>query len=660
MTGVHWYNTERPENATRGICPNEQGGLVSVVKHKLSNVLLDIDERVSAFPGMYYRLEDAEGRAALAPWDDAVGGLRLTQRTDFTTYFGSCSLAKWKRYAQVNEVQLHIELSGGPCDIVLQEAAKGAVCPVEIARFASNETATDADDPTGGGKGPIVLDLAFPASDALLLSFAIEPHGETVLHEAHYFTLVDEAQVNPVRLALSTTTFKKEDYIIPNIGLISKEVLQSDEPIAEHFHMFVVDNGRTLDAEAVSGNGITVIPNANTGGAGGFARGMMAALDEDDSTEPFTHILLMDDDVVMSPESLKRTYNLLALAQGKYRDAFVNGAMLAIEQPNRKIEDVAHVLRTGGYRALMGGHDSLLVDDLAEVLESETVDVEVPNAYGAWWYSCIPMSVVREKGLPLPLFVRCDDVEYGVRAQGTYMTMSGICVWHEGFDDRFRPSVDCYQYVRNFLVMNAMDGCSSDAAFMQRIQRNMRFFLRTMYYDAVELFLDGIEDYMKGPEFLVHADGEQLMKSNGSRNEKLAPVDQLDSAIREALVLKPGYLSTEYETPLFVKLWRTLPYDRHLLPDALLRDKPVAMLYSLPGCLTPAAMATKTLVAMDQRGKNACVRRMDKERYRAIKKRWHAVMRDYRQRGDEVRASYKAAMPYLTSREFWERYLDMR
>ena len=256
--------------------------------------------------------------------------------------------------------------------------------------------------------------------------------------------------------------------------------------------------------------------------------------------------------------------------------------------------------------------------------------------------------------------MRCDDVEYGVRAQGTYMTMSGICVWHEGFDDRFRPSVDCYQYVRNFLVMNAMDGCSSDAAFMQRIQRNMRFFLRTMYYDAVELFLDGIEDYMKGPEFLVHADGEQLMKSNGSRNEKLAPVDQLDSAIREALVLKPGYLSTEYETPLFVKLWRTLPYDRHLLPDALLRDKPVAMLYSLPGCLTPAAMATKTLVAMDQRGKNACVRRMDKERYRAIKKRWHAVMRDYRQRGDEVRASYKAAMPYLTSREFWERYLDMR
>ena len=56
--------------------------------------------------------------------------------------------------------------------------------------------------------------------------------------------------------------------------------------------MFVVDNGRTLDAEGLSDDLITVIPNENVGGAGGFARGMIAALESD---EDFTHVLLMDD-----------------------------------------------------------------------------------------------------------------------------------------------------------------------------------------------------------------------------------------------------------------------------------------------------------------------------------------------------------------------------
>ena len=59
----------------------------------------------------------------------------------------------------------------------------------------------------------------------------------------------------------------------------------------------------------------------------------------------FTHVLLMDDDVKVSSESLKRTYNLLALAQGKYKNAFINGAMLAIEEPNQQFEDVSFVIK---------------------------------------------------------------------------------------------------------------------------------------------------------------------------------------------------------------------------------------------------------------------------------------------------------------------------
>ena len=152
-----------------------------------------------------------------------------------------------------------------------------------------------------------------------------------------------------IRDRLCTTTFLKEDYIIPNIELVKNEVLAADDVIAKNFHMFVIDNGRTLDAEALSDEGVTILPNPNVGGSGGFARGMMEAMKHD---ENFTHVLLMDDDVSISTESLRRTFNLLSLATGKYKNAFINGAMLVAEEPNRQFEDVSYVVNSGAYRCV--------------------------------------------------------------------------------------------------------------------------------------------------------------------------------------------------------------------------------------------------------------------------------------------------------------------
>ena len=47
-----------------------------------------------------------------------------------------------------------------------------------------------------------------------------------------------------------------------------------------------------------------------------------------------------------------------------------------------------------------------------EILYNE---IEEHSDYSAWWYCCMPMRVVREDNLPFPLFIRGDDVEYGLR-----------------------------------------------------------------------------------------------------------------------------------------------------------------------------------------------------------------------------------------------------
>lgn len=622
---------------------------MNYIDHTLSNIVLP--KGAEPLGGWDLYIKTSEG-SVCAP---EINGCLLQGSVDFFTYFNACSLAKWKKYAGIKRVYLHLEFAN-------EAINKEYACTIQF--FGRSYLDSAASSLASGvrltstmGKtkenGSLVFDLLIPETDYEVIGFALDVRGGVVLEKAYYYARVAEEQINPVKIALCTTTFLKEDYIIPNIELVKNEVLAADDVIAKNFHMFVIDNGRTLDAEALSDEGVTVLPNPNVGGSGGFARGMMEAMKHD---ENFTHVLLMDDDVSISTESLRRTFNLLSLATGKYKNAFINGAMLVAEEPNRQFEDVSYVVNSGAYASVKS--NKYYMDQQQYIVRNEHIDVEIPKAYGAWWFSCIPVSAIEQVGLPLPLFVRCDDVEYGMRAKPIYMTMNGICVWHDGFMGRSRASVDSYQYVRNFLIMIAMTDCSSQDLFMLRMERALRLQLRVMSYDAADLILDGIADYLKGPDYFASLNGEEVIKRNAKKNEKLVPLDELAEPYRNVTYNKRLLGDQSYIKP-FLKLMRTLPYDRHLLPDVLLRDTPEAVFYSGLSILSPRTIGTKTLVAIDLEGNQGAVRHMDRERYQQIMDRWKALKSELKERGDEVRAAYKEAQLYLTSTEFWEKYLGL-
>ncbi|MEG0375653.1 MAG: glycosyltransferase [Raoultibacter sp.] len=608
-----------------------------MITYRLSNVLVKLDDFTAQYPELYYRCMSSS-------YDAAAEALSFEGSVDFFTYFNAFSAAKWKRYTVVEQVFLHLELAGDSCDVFEVHAEADAQVTTQGTTSLAAFDGSDAFEP---------LELELPLGENSLVSFCLKSSGTTRVKNAYYFTKVADDAVRPIGLALATTTFKKEEYIQGNIEAVKREVLASDEPIASRFHMFVVDNGRTLDAAALSSDGVTVLPNDNVGGAGGFARGMMEAMASDMGA---THVLLMDDDVRVSPESFKRTFNMLALANDRYKDAFVSGAMLALEQPNKQYEDVAVVRKDGVYDRIK---PDLMVDTVSDIVRNEQIDVEIENAYGAWWYCCIPLAAIEKNGLPLPLFVRCDDVEYGMRSEPTIMTMNGICVWHDGFEGRFRASVDCYQYVRNFLIMIAVDQKSSERLFMLRLARTFSVYMRSMNYESAELLLDGLEDYLKGPTFIQEASGEELMVQNGKKNEKLIPVAELDPQVMRDLEIDYSMLGGEDKRSVLTKLFEMIPHDRHMLPDVLLRNKPAAVYYSrgaYPGWKT---MGRKVLVALDATGENGHVRIMDKARYRHLKKRYKALVSEHKQRKDELSKAYRDAAPYMTSREFWESYLGM-
>ncbi|MBR3226135.1 MAG: glycosyltransferase [Atopobiaceae bacterium] len=581
-----------------------------------------------------------------ATYDANDGELVARGDVDFTTYLNALSIGKWRQYANVGGVCLRLELRGDAATVYGTCLRPGSA---EVERGSAPLARIEPSDDWQ------MTDVSVPVPEGThIVSFALVSEGEVRLRGGSWYTQVNEAAINEVRLGIATTTFRKETYVTRNIEAIRTELFGGSDGACDKFHLFVVDNGRTLDAEALSDNNVTVIPNPNVGGSGGFARGMMAALDAD-----CTHVLLMDDDVRVFPESFKRTYNLLSLVNERYAQAFVEGGMLNMEDPNILFEDVATVKRDGMYYSV---NRSVPIDTVEGMGAVEATDVELPRTYGAWWYCCIPTSVVRSKGLPLPLFVRCDDVEYGLRCEATFMTMNGICVWHERFEGRFKGSVDSYQLTRNFLIMAACDNLDKSIvrAFMMRFRRTFHIFLRSMNYDTCDLMLDGLADYLKGPSFIAEADGEKLLMKNGKKNEPLVDVEELDSQIIGAAKPDHRYLAAERDRGMLLKTLEMIPHDRHVLPDVLLSKDPAPMYFSRGAYPARKTMRHSVLVAYDRTGKKAHIRTMDRARWARLRERMHVLMAEYRKRNNEVVAEYRDAMPYLTSREFWEDYLERR
>ena len=201
---------------------------------KLANVLLESNDRFQDYPSLYCRTSKS------VPFDESKGAFTLFpyEKFDFATFFNVFSNKKWRRYTVVDNVHVHLELCGD-CEVSFIEIRETLAKPKRIRlgaeRIASQEFKT--------------IEFEFNNENAELLSFEIVTYGLCLFRNGYYYSQVNEADVRPVELALATTTFRQEQFIIPNIELIKSRILESDEVMNAHFHLHVVDNGRTLDAE---------------------------------------------------------------------------------------------------------------------------------------------------------------------------------------------------------------------------------------------------------------------------------------------------------------------------------------------------------------------------------------------------------------------------
>ena len=620
---------------------------------KFANIVLEHNERSVGYPGLYCRADQP------FVYETEAGAWRLYDkgRFDFTTYFNSLSVMKLRRYTSATKFFLHLEVKGAACTYCQTVADSFSAHPKRLEDTAIALAASDEWQS---------IDVEIVASDEIVLTgFELVCDGPVYIANGSYSVEVP-GELRDCELALATTTFKKEAFIEHNIGLIRKEILESDDEIARHFTMHVIDNGRTLDVERLAGGAITISPNDNVGGAGGFTRGMIEAMEQ---TPRATHVLLMDDDVAVSPESIKRTYNLIRMLNDEYAEAFISGAMLNYEVGDEQWEDTGFMTKQGTFAPAKPPLRFSKFEDLVynEVFSIPKEIVKLDQRYAAWWYCCIPVSVIEKNGLPLSVFVRCDDAEYGVRCKPRIVTMNSLCIWHLSFHVRYNAAVERYQTTRNTMIAQATTGFAPKSDFMYEMHNNIRLELKKFGYANAELVLDAFEDFMKGPDFFSTPGvaEETFMRANRNK-EKLVSFDELQ---RQAHALGLTDFDIKKLDRQFVdsdkprtRLQRMADYafDNH---QRLLVNKGQGYaVIPVVGWAYPAGVirGKKYLIVIDWYNRCGAIRKKDSARYAAIEKRYKEDMKRYKREIKGLREQYASRREELTSLAFWKRYLGMQ
>lgn len=300
---------------------------------------------------------------------------------------------------------------------------------------------------------------------------------------------------NEVKLAIVTTTFKNEDLIDENIS----NLLSSEEIKKENIEVIVIDNASTYDPD-FEDERFHLIQQGNVGGSGGFTRGIFEVVHGRLSDEGFTHILLMDDDIKLHLSSILRIFTFYKYSQSKVT---LGGAMLDLNRPNYMFEAGAFSCR----RTVIGSHNDVTYEEASTPTNLNSIGKCTNYDYCGWWFYSFPVSAVEEIGLPKPLFIRGDDVDYGERLnQADYKVycLGGVGVWHLHFLEKPISWVVYYVF-RNHLILLSTSHKNRgwNKKSILRFLHNTIFYNLCQYdYGHAALVLQAVEDFLEGPDYL--------------------------------------------------------------------------------------------------------------------------------------------------------------
>ncbi|HEU0041909.1 MAG TPA: glycosyltransferase, partial [Jiangellaceae bacterium] len=414
------------------------------------------------------------------------------------TYFNGFAAGYWRRWTVVTDVRLTVTVSGAGAHVVVYRSmANGRSQRVESQTTTSHERTTFEFD----------LSLT-PFQDGGWYWFdLIADDDDAVLEEAVWDADVPADRAETGSVTVGITTMNRPDFCAKLIGQLGADdevrALLDEVLVMEQGTQKVVDDAHFAKAEASLEGRLRVIEQANLGGSGGFARAQLETLRAGRST----YVLFLDDDIVAEPESILRTVTFGDLAR---RPTIVGGHMFSIFSKSR-LHSYGEIVNR--YRFWWMSPPSVEPDwdfGARNLRSTRWLHRRVDVDFNPWFMCLIPTSVVREIGLGLPLFIKWDDSEYGVRAQAAgypTVTLPGAAVWHVPWTDK-NDALDwqAYFHQRNRFVAALLHSPFKHGGRLVRESFNHQVkHLVSMQYSTVELRHKALEDLLMGPEQL-HAD----------------------------------------------------------------------------------------------------------------------------------------------------------
>ncbi|MBO4540194.1 MAG: glycosyltransferase [Clostridia bacterium] len=522
------------------------------------------------------------------------------------TYFNSLACDPWTRFTDVRRVAAKVEMTGHAVLSVCHYSAEGEKV---------------LSEKEGAGKVEIPFEL--PATGLVYLK--VRATEETTFCGGGFYAL--EEPKNDVSVAVAICTYRREEYVRRNVRAIEEYKAFSGEDLI----VYVVDNGGTLTEGDVPG--ANLIKNPNLGGSGGFCRGMVEAY----KAGRFTHVLLMDDDVSFESESLGRICSFLRYVK-KPDKVGVGASMITEDRPTLQFELGA----TWDGDRLRGMGKEVDLTDVKTLFDNAT---RTGADYTAWWCCCMPLSVVDKVGMPMPMFIKNDDVEYGVRSGLTWAFPSGVGVWHTAFESKYSPFLE-YYIKRNELISNCLNRKRGLACQFMKLVRSGSLQLVQQRYFVIPYMIKGYEDFLKGPEYLAKLDAAQKNKELIASQPKQLTKEELKEKGYD--VTKPTHGKKRN------KLWQIVTLNGQLLPTFTYQKAERRRVLDCNNCPPRDFFgATETAQFNYYSGKGFVTKQKRTElikwAFAFIEIGFKMLLRYYK-----VRREYQKKAPILTSLEYWE------
>jgi galactofuranosylgalactofuranosylrhamnosyl-N-acetylglucosaminyl-diphospho-decaprenol beta-1,5/1,6-galactofuranosyltransferase len=441
-----------------------------------------------------------------AHFEDLLGRhsmrVRSGEQISFGTYFNAFPASYWRRWTSVRDIRLVVETSGPGTVTVYKSNARGSVQRVDGKHVDGDTTSTFelSLKPFGDG-GWYWFDLAASTGDLVLKNGAWQATG---------------GPATKGQVTLEITTMNKPDFCLNNARILAEnaEVLENVKEI------LIVDQGtqKVQDQEGFAavrdalGGKLRVINQANLGGSGGFARGMFEAVENGSD-----YALLLDDDIVVEPESIVR---LLTFADHCRKPTIVGGHMFDLYNRSvlhtfGEVVDPYRIVPALPHADMETRHDF----SVANLRQTPWLHRRVDVDYNGWWMCLIPTKVIQEIGLSLPLFIKWDDAEYGLRAREAgfaTVSMPGAAVWHVSWIDKDDlVGWQAYFHARNRLITTLIHSPypKGGRVLRESFQSDVKHLV-SMQYFTEHGRIDALRDLLKGPDDLHKVLGTKLPEIN--------------------------------------------------------------------------------------------------------------------------------------------------